>query len=272
MAEYQIGDVVRVQNGGWYGYTGPILRIIRSPTGTCFYHVFVREKDGSFHEVSYCPNAISLVKKGNTTMAEIKDSEDRTDGKKEKPLYRQRIEELLDKQQEKGIKKYGVTLDRNDTLTSQQRVEHLEEELIDGLMYCEHWKESFCKDDISADNYQRAALRTAQADKLSLDDVLLNGVMGLCGEAGECIDLVKKNRFQGHRLDFEKLKKELGDVAWYLAVSSYAAGYKFSEVLLENIKKLEERYPEGFSKERSIGRKEYSEKQSDVIDQSLFDG
>lgn len=79
MNEYQIGDVVRVENGGWYGYTGPILRIIRSPAGTRFYQVFVRDKDGSFHEVSYCPDEISLVKKGNTTMAEIKDSGERTE-------------------------------------------------------------------------------------------------------------------------------------------------------------------------------------------------
>ena len=270
MNEFLVGDEVSIENGGYYGHIGTIVRRMESRLEKCMYRVYIPAADNTF---TYYEKDLSLVRrKEEEEMAEIKDLEDRTDGKKEKPLYRQRIEELLDKQQEKGIKKYGVTLDRNDTLTSQQRVEHLEEELIDGLMYCEHWKESFCKDDISADNYQRAALRTAQADKLSLDDVLLNGVMGLCGEAGECIDLVKKNRFQGHRLDFEKLKKELGDVAWYLAVSSYAVGYKFSEVLLENIKKLEERYPEGFSKERSIGRKEYSEKQSDVIDQSLFDG
>ena len=54
--------------------------------------------------------------------------------------------------------------------------------------------------------YQRKAMRTAQG--LTEWDLLLNGVMGLCGEAGECIDLVKKYRFQGHQLDQEKLKDE----------------------------------------------------------------
>ena len=51
------------------------------------------------------------------------------------------------------------------------------------------------------------ALRTAgEAD-------IVNGVLGLCGEAGECADLVKKHKFQGHDLDTDHLAKELGDVA-----------------------------------------------------------
>ena len=173
-----------------------------------------------------------------------------------KPPYQVSVETLIDRQIKKGIDKYGVTLDQNTTLTAQQRVEHLEEELIDGLMYCEHWKSVAGKDGISANDYQRAALRTAQVDAMSADELLLNGVMGLCGEAGECIDLVKKTRFQGHELDKDKLKKELGDVAWYLAVASRASGFDLSEVLEENIRKLKERYPEGFDKSRSIHRKE----------------
>ena len=171
-------------------------------------------------------------------------------------IYRASIECLLDRQEKKGLEKYGVTLDENKTLTTKQRIEHLQEELVDGLMYCEHLKFATDSQGITADDYQRAALRTAQVDSMSVDELLLNGVMGLCGEAGEVIDLVKKTRFQGHGMDYDALKKELGDVAWYLAIASYAAGFKLSAIMERNIEKLKERYPEGFDKSRSIHRKE----------------
>ena len=182
-------------------------------------------------------------------------------------IYQKAIERLFDKQFQKGVEKYGVTLEENDTLTTEQRIEHLEEELADGMVYCEHLKAAVGGDNLMADDYQRAALRTAQADVLSPDELLLNGVMGLCGEAGECIDLVKKARFQGHELDRDKLMKELGDVAWYLAVASKAAGFKLSEVFEENVKKLKERYPDGFDKARSIHRNENKteEKNSETV-------
>lgn len=173
-----------------------------------------------------------------------------------KPLYQVSVEALIDRQIKKGIDKYGVTLDQNTTLTMKQRIEHLQEELVDGLMYCEHLKFVTDSQGISADDYQRAALRTAQVDSMSVDELLLNGVMGLCGEAGEVIDLVKKTRFQGHGMDYDALEKELGDVAWYLAIASYAAGFKLSAIMERNIEKLKERYPEGFDKSRSIHRKE----------------
>lgn len=170
--------------------------------------------------------------------------------------YRAAINKLLDNQEQKGIDKYGVTLDQNTTLTDAQRIEHLEEELVDALMYCEHLKAGISDDGLTANEYQRAALRTAQIDTMSPDDLLQNGVMGLCGEAGECIDIVKKVMFQGHSLDKEALALEISDCLWYAAVAAYSIGYKLSDVMEANIKKLKERYPSGFSKERSINRKE----------------
>lgn len=65
---------------------------------------------------------------------------------------------------------------------------------------------------ITPNEYQELALRTVSED--STEDLILNGVLGLGGESGECEDLVKKYLFQGHNLDKEKLAKELGDVAW----------------------------------------------------------
>lgn len=88
------------------------------------------------------------------------------------------------------------------------------------------------------------------------DEILLNGVMGLCGESGECVDMVKKYRFQGHELDKAHLAKELGDVAWYLAVTAHAIGYDLETVLQMNVDKLRNRYPNGFEKERSLHRQE----------------
>ena len=100
--------------------------------------------------------------------------------------------------------------------------------------------------------YQKEAMRTAAGLH---GDLLQNGVMGLCGEAGECMDLVKKHLFQGHELDKEHFAKELGDVAWYLAVTAEAIGYDLNVILQMNVKKLRDRYPDGFDEERSKHRK-----------------
>lgn len=106
---------------------------------------------------------------------------------------------------------------------------------------------------MTGNEYQKLAMVTLNP-ALSKKDVLINGVMGLCGEAGEAIDLVKKHLHQGHALDREKLVSELGDVAWYLAETAYALDVPLDEVLQGNIEKLKRRYPEGFAAERSLHR------------------
>lgn len=106
---------------------------------------------------------------------------------------------------------------------------------------------------MTINEYQRLAMTTLNP-ALSQKDVLINGVMGLCGEAGEAIDLVKKHLAQGHDLDREALLKELGDVAWYLAETAYALDTDLESVLAANIEKLKKRFPEGFSSERSRNR------------------
>ena len=79
--------------------------------------------------------------------------------------------------------------------------------------------------------------------------------MGLCGESGEAVDIVKKHLFHGHPLDREALKKELGDIAWYLAETAYALDMPLEDIMKANIEKLKQRYPEGFSVRESINRK-----------------
>jgi len=109
---------------------------------------------------------------------------------------------------------------------------------------------------MTINEYQKLAMTTLNP-ALSPKDVLINGVMGLCGESGEAIDLVKKHLAQGHELDKERLAKELGDIAWYLAETAMAIGYPLEDILQMNIDKLKKRYPEGFAVERSVKREEF---------------
>ena len=109
--------------------------------------------------------------------------------------------------------------------------------------------------DLTINEYQELAMRTLNP-ALSNKDVLINSVMGLCGESGECIDIVKKWLAQGHELDREKLAKELGDVAWYLAEAATALEIPLERILEGNIDKLKRRFPEGFSTEASQNRPE----------------
>ena len=106
---------------------------------------------------------------------------------------------------------------------------------------------------MEVNEYQRLAMRTLNTE-LDKDSILINGVMGLCGESGEAIDRVKKWFAQGHKLDREHLIKELGDIAWYLAETATALDVSLEEVFRGNIYKLKSRYPEGFDAEKSINR------------------
>ena len=106
---------------------------------------------------------------------------------------------------------------------------------------------------MTINEYQKLAMTTLNPE-LSEKDVLINGVMGLCGESGEAIDIVKKWLAQGHELDRDKLKKELGDICWYVAETATALGFELEDVMAANIEKLRKRYPEGFAAERSINR------------------
>ena len=106
---------------------------------------------------------------------------------------------------------------------------------------------------MTINEYQKLAMTTLNP-ALDRKDVLINGVMGLCGESGEAIDIVKKWLAQGHELDKEKLAKELGDIAWYLAETAWALEIPLEEIFQANIDKLKKRYPQGFDSQRSIHR------------------
>jgi NTP pyrophosphatase (non-canonical NTP hydrolase) len=111
---------------------------------------------------------------------------------------------------------------------------------------------------VTINEYQKLAMTTLNP-ALDSRDILINGVMGLCGESGEAIDIVKKHLAQGHDLDREALIKELGDIAWYLAETATVLDVSLDEVLTRNIEKLKKRYPEGFRTENSVNRETENE-------------
>lgn len=108
---------------------------------------------------------------------------------------------------------------------------------------------------MTLNDYQKAAERTS--GNLTSWDKVRNGCYGLNGEAGECIDILKKTEFQGHDFDPMKMVDELGDVLWYVAQLATGLGVTLEYVAQHNVDKLLTRYPDGFDSEKSIHRKEY---------------
>lgn len=108
---------------------------------------------------------------------------------------------------------------------------------------------------MNLNTYQEQANRTVP-NHLSKQQLLNNMQMGLSGESGEIADHLKKAWYQGHTLDEKELKKELGDLLWYIALGSTALGVSLQDIAEMNINKLKNRYPEGFSENRSVNRDE----------------
>ena len=89
---------------------------------------------------------------------------------------------------------------------------------------------------------------------------LLTGAVGVCSEGGEFLEIVKKMIFQGKPVNEENLfhlKRELGDVMWYVAQACMGLNISLDEVIEMNVDKLKARYPGGeFDVHYSENRKE----------------
>ena len=109
--------------------------------------------------------------------------------------------------------------------------------------------------ELTLNDYQKLAQRTSNKG-LSPDDHLMNGLLGLAGETGECCDLAKKCFYQDGRDIQESLKDELGDVLWDVVEVATAMGWTLEEIARHNVEKLKRRYPQGFEAERSLHRGE----------------
>lgn len=127
------------------------------------------------------------------------------------------------------------------------------------------------------DAYQQEALVTARDKEGPM--ALSVGGMGLGGEAaeflelhltqherfleavrvmvsaGKTVDYLKKVVHHDHPLDRERVKKELGDLLWYVAITANACQLPLSTVADSNIQKLRERYRKNFSVAESLNRK-----------------
>ena len=88
---------------------------------------------------------------------------------------------------------------------------------------------------------------------------LITAALGITAEGGEFAEIIKKACFQGKPLDDDAqyhMKRELGDVMWYIAQACIALGCTLEDIIYMNIEKLEARYPDGFDSFRSNNRKE----------------
>lgn len=96
-------------------------------------------------------------------------------------------------------------------------------------------------------DYQEAAARTAGQHS---DDNLeiMNHSMGLAGETGELVDMLKKKLFHGRPATKKDLESEAGDVLWYLSNLCRTLGISLQRVAENNLLKLQRRYPNGFVK------------------------
>jgi NTP pyrophosphatase (non-canonical NTP hydrolase) len=83
---------------------------------------------------------------------------------------------------------------------------------------------------------------------------LLHSALGICTEAGEFTDVIKKHIYYGQGLDRVNLIEELGDIMWYIAVAADTLDVSLEEVMLRNNKKLASRYKHGFSENDAVNR------------------
>lgn len=108
---------------------------------------------------------------------------------------------------------------------------------------------------MDGNKYQELAMRTNRPEATQ-EQNLINGCLGLAGEAGEVCDIVKKYMFQGHKFETHNIVDELGDVLWYVALTAQSIGCSLNAIMEHNVNKLKKRYPDGFDEERSINRAE----------------
>ena len=118
---------------------------------------------------------------------------------------------------------------------------------------------------VTSDESLNYAALLGRLNKLELEDdcnvpQLLTAALGLTAESGEFTEVVKKIVFQGKPYNEENIfhmKRELGDICWYLAQAFMALDTDFNEILEMNVDKLKARYPGGeFDVHKSENRKE----------------
>jgi NTP pyrophosphatase (non-canonical NTP hydrolase) len=108
---------------------------------------------------------------------------------------------------------------------------------------------------MTPNDYQRLAARTMNK-RLTGYEQSMHALHGMVGEIGEIHSIYQK-RYQGHEIDNEHLKKELGDLLWFIAEFCTSKRWSLEEIMKMNIDKLKARYPDGFTEEDSLNRAEW---------------
>lgn len=107
---------------------------------------------------------------------------------------------------------------------------------------------------MTLNEYQELAARTISRS-LGQNALENHALHGMVSEIGELHGLYQKV-YQGHSIDLEHRKKELGDLLWFVAEYCTVMGWDLDDVAKLNIDKLRKRYPDGFSEDRSLHREE----------------
>lgn len=110
---------------------------------------------------------------------------------------------------------------------------------------------------MSLSEYQSLALRTAK-DMGSPKWDLAHAALGLTTDAGEAADVIKAHVIYNKELDASHLVEELGDLLWFTAFAASLVGYDLDSVAKLNIHKLQKRYPDKYSDEHAIARRDKS--------------
>ena len=105
---------------------------------------------------------------------------------------------------------------------------------------------------MEVNEYQELAGRTIN-NNLSLEEMLRHSLFEMCAELGEIHSIYQKV-YQGHKIESTAVKKEVGDLLWGIAEFCTVNGWWLEEICKTNIEKLRQRYPDGFSEERSLNR------------------
>ena len=101
--------------------------------------------------------------------------------------------------------------------------------------------------------YKTEVLRTYAGSDTVLDKLNLSA-LGLTSESGEVANSVKQVLFQGHHLEVMHLIEEFGDILWYLVLGCSVLDCTLEDLMIVNVVKLRERYPDGFDPHRSMNR------------------
>lgn len=106
---------------------------------------------------------------------------------------------------------------------------------------------------MTGNEYQNLAARTIDFKNMDSSDQEYHALFGMSGEIGELHSIYQKY-YQGHKDSKEHMKKEVGDLLWFIAEYCTANGWLLEDVMQMNIDKLKARYPEGFDPEKSQNR------------------